>query len=157
MPDADLLFRISALNAAYAASIDADRLEEWPGYFTSDCLYKVTTADNYQQGYAAGIIYADSNAMLQDRVAALRKANIYERQRYRHILGMPLIDQAGGAIRAETSFLIVRTMRGGEMTVFAVGRYLDRIEPDEAGQLRFAERIVVCDSQRFDTLVAIPL
>jgi 3-phenylpropionate/cinnamic acid dioxygenase small subunit len=157
MPDADLLFRVSALNAAYAASIDADRLEEWPGYFTTNCLYKVTTADNYRQGYAAGIIYADSNAMLKDRVAALRQANIYERQRYRHILGMPLIDQADGTIRAETSFLIVRTMRDGEMTVFAVGSYLDRIEQDETGQLRFAERIVVCDSQRFDTLVAIPL
>jgi hypothetical protein len=28
---------------------------------------------------------------------------------------------------------------------------------DEGGDLRFAERIVVCDSSFFDTLLAIPL
>jgi hypothetical protein len=28
---------------------------------------------------------------------------------------------------------------------------------EEAGSLRFRERIVVCDSSRFDTLLAIPL
>jgi hypothetical protein len=32
---------------------------------------------------------------------------------------------------------------------------LDRIR-DEGGRLRFAERHVVCDSSRFDTLLAIP-
>lgn len=153
----DLLFRLSALNAAYAASIDADRLEEWPDYFTDGCLYKVTTADNHKRGYRAGIMYADSKAMLKDRVAALREANIYERQRYRHILGMPLIAQDAASITAETSFLVVRTMRDGQMDVFAVGAYLDRIEQAADGSLRYAERIVVCDSPRFDTLVAIPL
>jgi 3-phenylpropionate/cinnamic acid dioxygenase small subunit len=38
-----------------------------------------------RRGYGAGIIYADSRAMLRDRVTALRTANIYERQSYRHI------------------------------------------------------------------------
>ena len=32
-----------------------------------------------------------SRAMLTDRVAALREANIYERQSYRHIVGMPAL------------------------------------------------------------------
>jgi hypothetical protein len=36
------------------------------------------------------------------------------------------------------------------------GVYVDRIL-DVGGSLRFAERIVVCDSSHFDTLVAIPL
>jgi hypothetical protein len=34
--------------------------------------------------------------------------------------------------------------------------YLDRVHDDD-GRLRFAERIVVCDSSRIDTLLAIPL
>ena len=42
------------------------------------------------------------------------------------------------------------------MDLFATGRYLDALV-DEAGALRFRERIVVCDSSRFDTLLAIPL
>jgi hypothetical protein len=43
------------------------------------------------------------------------------------------------------------------MDLFAAGVYLDRVQPDTDGKLRFAERIVVCDSSRFDTLLAIPL
>jgi 3-phenylpropionate/cinnamic acid dioxygenase small subunit len=158
MTDPSVLFEISALNAACAAVLDADKLEQWPGFFLEQCLYKVTTADNHAKGYQAGIIFADTRAMLVDRVAALREANIYERQRYRHILGMPLINaEADGSVTAETSFLVVRTMREGQMDVFVVGVYLDRLRRDPAGAWRFAERIVVCDSQRFDTLLAIPL
>jgi hypothetical protein len=51
---------------------------------------------------------------------------------------------------------VVRIMRDGKMELFATGRYLDKLR-DQNGTLRFAERIVVCDSARFDTLVAIPL
>ncbi len=153
-----MLTRIAALNAACARALDTDRLEEWPGYFREACLYRVTTADNYAKGYQAGLIYADSRAMLTDRVTALRQANIYERQRYRHVLGMPLIgDETNGLIAVETSFIVVRTMRDGQMMVFAAGAYHDRIAPEPDGALRYAERIVVCDSQRIDTLLAIPL
>lgn len=155
------LFRLAALNSAYAATIDADRLEDWPGFFLERCLYKITTADNHRRGYAAGIVYADTRAMLTDRVAALRNANIYERQAYRHIIGLPVLrDAAAGSteeIAAETPFLVARTMRDGRMDLFAAGRYLDRVRADADGTLRFAERLVICDSPRFDTLLAIPL
>jgi 3-phenylpropionate/cinnamic acid dioxygenase small subunit len=155
MSDAETLFRLSGLNAAYAAAIDADRLEDWPGFFTEKCLYKVTSADNEAKGYAAGIIFADSQAMLRDRVQSLRVANIYERQRYRHIVGMPVLGAEAGT--SETSFMIVRTMRDGKMELFAAGVYRDRTVVSADGGLRYAERVVVCDSGRFDTLVAIPL
>jgi 3-phenylpropionate/cinnamic acid dioxygenase small subunit len=145
--------RLAALNADYARCIDDDRLEEWPGFFLERCLYKITTADNLSKGYEAGIVYADSRAMLQDRVSALREANVYERQRYRHIIGLP-VARDGGA--AETPFLVVRIMRDGKMDLFATGRYLDKVV-DEGTALKFAERIVVCDSSRIDTLLAIPL
>ena len=145
--------RLAALNAAYARCIDEDRLEEWPGFFLEHCLYKITTADNLSRGYEAGLIYADSRAMLKDRVAALREANVYERQRYRHIVGLPALLE-GGAV--ETPFLVVRIMRDGRMDLFATGRYLDRVV-EENNILKFSKRIVVCDSARFDTLVAIPL
>ena len=125
------------------------------GCSSKHCVYKITTADNQRRGYAAGVVYADSRAMLTDRVAALREANIYERQSYRHIVGMPALRQ-GEDIAAETPFLVVRTMRDGRMDLFAAGVYLDRVR-DDGDALRFAERIVVCDSSRFDTLLAIPL
>ena len=158
MQAAELVFRLSAFNAEYARCIDDDRLEAWPAFFLERCLYKITTADNERQGYEAGIIYADSRAMLEDRVTALREASVYERQRYRHIVGTPtVLAHEDGDVRAESPFLVTRIMRDGRMDVFATGRYLDRVRAGNAGTLLFAERVVICDSPRIDTLLAIPL
>jgi anthranilate 1,2-dioxygenase small subunit len=148
---------LAQLNADYARAIDDDRLEEWPDFFAEECLYKITSADNHRRGLEAGLVYADSKGMLRDRVSALRQANIYERQAYRHLVGLPaVLGEEDGAVRAETPFLVVRITRGSAMDLFAAGRYLDRVV-EEAGGLRFRERIVVCDSSRVDTLLAIPL
>lgn len=148
--------RISRLQADYARCIDDGRLEEWPGFFAEKCLYKITSADNLRQGLEGGLIHADSRAMLIDRVSALREANIYERHAYRHILGAPvLLEEDGGEIRCETPFMVARIMRDGTTELFATGRYLDRYRAGE--KLLLAERIVVCDSGRIDTLLALPL
>ena len=149
--------RLAELNAAYAATIDQDRLEAWPDFFTDDCFYKITSAENHRAGYQAGIVYADSKAMLRDRITALRTANIYERQSYRHIIGLPLVTSQGNSvIEAEAPFLVVRILRGAQTDLFATGIYLDRLH-DTSDGLRIAQRIVVCDSSHFDTLLAIPL
>lgn len=152
-----MLDRVSRLNADYVRAIDDDRLEDWPNFFTDPCLYTITSAENHRQGMPVGVIYADSKGMLKDRVAALREANVFERQSYRHVVGLPaILGERDGAVRAETPFLVVRIMRDGTMALFATGRYLDALV-EEAGALRFRERVVVCDSSRIDTLLAIPL
>jgi anthranilate 1,2-dioxygenase small subunit len=148
---------IVQLNAEYARVIDDDRLEEWPDFFAEACVYTITSIDNHRRGMPVGLMYADSKGMLHDRVTALRKANIYERQAYRHLIGLPAIlgeDERG--VRVETPFLVVRIMRDGRTDLFATGRYLDVIA-ETAGALRFRERVVVCDSSRVDTLLALPL
>lgn len=151
------LLALCAFNAAYAHVIDSDALEQWPGFFTSDCHYRITHVENEQEGLAAGIVYADSRAMLEDRIAALREANIYERQRYRHLLGMPLLESAqADAAQARTPFLVVRIMATGQTEVFATGVYRDRFVLQD-GQLLLAERVAICDSTVTDTLMALPL
>lgn len=153
---ADLL-ALCAFNAAYAQAIDNDALEQWPSFFTDDCLYRITNIENEREGLPAGVVYADSRAMLEDRVAALREANIYERQRYRHLLGIPVLESADaqGAV-ARTPFLVARIMHTGETTVFASGEYRDRFR-QVGGKLLLAERVAVCDSTVTDTLLALPL
>jgi len=149
---------IMAAQARYARCIDEGRLEEWPEFFLSTCIYRITTAENHRLGFAAGIIWADSRGMLEDRVAALRGANIYERHAYRHLLGLPLIDGAGPqGTRAETPFMVARIMREGATDLYATGRYLDLWRAGQDGTPKLAERIVVCDSSRIDTLLALPL
>jgi anthranilate 1,2-dioxygenase small subunit len=58
-------------------------------------------------------------------------------------------------VASEASFLVVRIMQDGASLLFASGRYLDRIVL--APEPLYEERVVVCDSRRFDTLLAIPL
>jgi len=92
--------------------------------------------------------------MLRDRVQSLRHANIYEPQRYRHMISAVLVEEGKEFIKSTSSFLVVRIMENGETMLFASGRYLDRISVKE---MLYEERVVVCDSRRFDTLLAIPL
>ena len=54
------------------------------------------------------------------------------------------------------NFLVVRTMQDGDMTLFAAGRYVDRVKRD-GESWKFAAKIVVLDSRQIDTLLAIPL
>ncbi|WP_372824657.1 nuclear transport factor 2 family protein [Polaromonas sp.] len=151
------LLALCAFNAAYAHTIDSDALEQWPEFFTSDCHYRITNVENEQEGLPAGIIYADSRAMLEDRIAALREANIYERQRYRHLMGIPLVESAGDtAAQARTPFIVVRIMVTGQTEVFATGVYRDRFVSQD-GKLLLAERVAICDSTVTDTLMALPL
>jgi anthranilate 1,2-dioxygenase small subunit len=155
--DQDVLHLLMRVQADYARCIDDDRLEQWPDYFDDPCIYKITTAANHREGLEAGIVFANSRGMLIDRVSALREANIYERQSYRHILGVPCILARGtDRVRSETPFLVARILRDGPTDIFATGRYLDvyALRDDDA---KLAERIVVCDSARIDTLLALPL
>jgi anthranilate 1,2-dioxygenase small subunit len=148
---------IEGLYTAYAHCLDDDRLEEWPEFFTEDCAYRVTSAENYEAGLPLGIIYATSKNMLVDRVMALRRANIYEPQRYRHLVScVQIAGDEGDAIDAVANFLVVRTMQDGAMTLFAAGRYIDRIERTDLGW-KFAEKQVILDSRQIDTLLALPL
>jgi anthranilate 1,2-dioxygenase small subunit len=153
----DSFWLISRAQADYARCIDNGKLECWPDFFEERCLYRITSAENYDQGLEAGMVYANSRGMLVDRVSSLREANIYERHTYRHILGQPsILSEEGPQVRTETSFLVARIMRGGQTDIFATGRYLDlyRMTGEDA---KLAERIVVCDSSRIDTLLALPL
>jgi anthranilate 1,2-dioxygenase small subunit/terephthalate 1,2-dioxygenase oxygenase component beta subunit len=151
------LLALAAFNAAYAHAIDSDALEQWPGFFAERCHYRITHVENEREGLAAGIVYADSRAMLEDRIAALREANIYERQRYRHLIGTPLVESADDAqASARTPFLVARIMATGETSVFATGEYRDRFVRDGT-RLLLAERVAICDSTVTDTLLALPL
>ena len=151
------LLSLCGFNAAYANAIDSDALEQWPAFFAEKCMYRITNVENEKEGLPAGIVYADSRAMLEDRIAALREANIYERQRYRHLLGVPLVESANadGAV-ARTPFLVARIMATGETALFASGEYRDRFTV-QGGKLLLAERVAVCDSTVTDTLLALPL
>ena len=148
---------LDQLYADYVHCLDADELERWPDFFTEDCFYRITSAENYEAGLPLGLIYATSRNMLKDRVSALREANIYEPQRYRHLVSsIKIVGETAGVLDLVANFLVVRTMQDGDMTIFGAGCYVDRVSRD-GDSWKFARKIVVLDSRQIDTLLAIPI
>ena len=102
-------------------------------------------------------MYAASRGMLLDRIFSIRRANIFEPHRYRHVVGPIRVKAVEGTTAVvHSNFLAVRIMHDGATTLFATGRYLDRIDISTT-PFRFNERVVVLDSETIDTLLAIPL
>src|SRR6266446_2179763 len=148
---------VTDLLAHYVDVIDEGRLEAWPELFTEKCRYLVTSQESYEEGLPHGVIYADSRGMLRDRVSALREANIYEPQRYRHLVGPIWVErETETTVRVRSNFLVIRIMHTGDTMLFASGVYRDLVDISST-PYRFIERIVVTDSHKIDTLLAIPL
>ena len=148
---------LEQLYTDYVHCLDTDELERWPDFFTEECFYRITSAENYEAGMPLGLIHATSRNMLKDRVSALREANIYEPQRYRHLVSsIKIVEERGDVLDIVANFLVVRTMQEGDMTLFAAGRYLDQVKLTN-DVWKFARKDVVLDSRQIDTLLAIPL
>jgi anthranilate 1,2-dioxygenase small subunit len=156
MVEPTIQLAIENLLARYVHAIDDDRLEEWPAFFTAAGRYRITTLENHKQGLPLCMVQADSPAMMRDRIAALRHANIYEAQSYRHTVSSTLVKPLGDkAFEAISNFTVTRIMHDGATLLFATGRYVDRISG--GAELLFDDKLVILDSRRVDTLLAIPL
>ena len=152
-----LRLRIEVLMADYTHCIDEDRLEEWPGFFTEDGQYRVTTRENHELNLPVNLIYCDGQGMLRDRISALRTANIFEPHTYCHMTSaLKIIGSDGNEHRTQSNFTLMRTMSEGDMSVFACGKYIDCIV-EQRGSLKFRERSIILDSRRIHTLLVIPI
>jgi anthranilate 1,2-dioxygenase small subunit len=148
---------LDELYTGYVHCLDSDELEHWPDFFTEDCFYRITSAENYNAGMPLGLIHATSRNMLKDRVSALREANIYEPQRYRHLVSsIKIVGEHGDALDLVANFMVVRTIQESDMTLFGAGRYVDQVRRTDGGW-KFTRKDVVLDSRQIDTLLAIPL
>lgn len=157
MDERELYFRIERLYARYVRCIDDDRLEDWPNFFTDDCRYKIISAENHDQDLPLGIIDADSKAMLQDRVASIRRANIFEDHRYKHFVsGVEVLGVEDGVAEVVANYLAIRIDIRGDAMLFSVGRFQDKIAVDRDPPL-FVEKLAIFDNERVDTLLALPL
>ena len=153
----EALEAISALNLDYAIAIDEDQLERWPEFFVDECRYRIVSRRDYELKRPASLLVCDRKAMLLDRVSAIRRVNVFEPHRYRHVLGPTKIVKAD-ADRWETytSYLVVRTTQDGPMVLFSAGSYRDEVVFED-DMPKFASRSVVLDSESIDTLLSLPI
>lgn len=155
--NAQTLFEIAQLNADYAAAVDAGDFDAWVALFTEDCVYRIVPRENFERGLPLATLAFDSQAMLKDRVYAIRETLFHDPYYQRHVVGLPrLLSDGPDGLRCETNYAVFRTRLSQLSTVFNVGRYLDRLVRTSAGW-RFAERVCVYDSEMIPNSLIYPI
>jgi len=154
----DLMTRLAlmSLQDNYVASLDSNRLEDWPTFFTEDCLYEILPAENEEFGFPAPVIQCSNAAMLRDRVLSLRHANIYEQPAYRHMVSGLVWSTDGDDIVMTSSYVVINTSIEGESEVYQAGCYKDRVVRTPEG-LKFSQKRCIYDTLRVHTLLAYPI
>jgi 3-phenylpropionate/cinnamic acid dioxygenase small subunit len=141
-----LRLEIEELHAAYAYCLDHGRIEEWPDFFTDDCIYKLISRENYDLGLPLGTMFAEKRGGLLDRVASVKKTTVYHERYLTHLISNTrVLSQKRGAIEASANYVVLETLPNQYTQILNAGRYLDTIVRD-GGHLRFREKICVFDT-----------
>jgi salicylate 5-hydroxylase small subunit len=157
MVDANLRLDIADLYAAYTACLDEQRYDDWPEFFTEECVYKLIPRENYDAGLPLATMAFESKGMLKDRVYAVTRTLFHAPYYQRHIVGAPRVTSSDDdGVHAEASYLVVRTKRSELSEVFNTGRYIDRVVSTPDG-LRFAQKLCVFDSEMIPNSIIYPI
>jgi anthranilate 1,2-dioxygenase small subunit len=161
-PRLDALLRraeVEAFHNAYCAALDAQRLEEWTGFFTADAFYSVISRENHEAGLPVGLIHCEGLGMIRDRAFALMKTAMFGPRYLRHMVSNIAVaaeePESGFAARANYVVFEVLTDRP-EARILQVGQYLDRFRR-EGEALRLCERRCVYDNLLVPTALCLPV
>lgn len=154
--DAAAMAEVSAFYLSYYDALDEMRLEEWPEFFLEDCLYRIVSRENYEQGLRLSTIYAESRGMLKDRVVGLRKTQVYAPRYYRRFPSPALIRSFDEkSIKVEHNLLIAQTMQDKQSDIVLSARCYDTLAQTDDG-LMIESREVVYDSEMIPNSLIYP-
>lgn len=149
--------QISQLYADYARAVDSGDWDQWPEFFTDDCIYKLIPRENHERGFPLATLFFESKGMLKDRAYGIRETLFHDPYYQRHVIGAPLLRKVEAErFETEANYAVFRTKLSQESTVFNVGRYLDVIVRTPAG-LKFASRHCVYDSEMIPNSIIYPI
>lgn len=147
---------IADLYGRYYDVLDAVRLEEWPAFFTEECVYRIISRENHERGYRLATVGAESRGMLMDRVTGLIRTQVYAPRYYRRFPGPLRISRAvDGIIAVEQNLLIVQTLIDKQSDIVLCGRCHDHLAI-ENGSLLIQRRDVVFDSEMIPNSLIFP-
>jgi salicylate 5-hydroxylase small subunit len=148
---------LTQLYADYASAVDSGHWDLWPEFFTDDCRYRLQPRENHERGFPLATLSFTSKGMLKDRVYGIKETLFHDPYYQRHIVGTPLVREAGGGqFRCEANYAVLRTKLSDASTVFNVGRYLDLVVRTPAG-LKFASRECIYDSEMIPNSIIYPI
>ncbi|MBL0421904.1 aromatic-ring-hydroxylating dioxygenase subunit beta [Ramlibacter sp. AW1] len=157
MTETQLMEQVRRLLADCCAHLDDGQLERWSDCFTEDAVYRIVARENHVRGLPLSLLTCDNKAMIRDRVASLRQANIYNIHTDRHVISEPRVTaQAGDEWQVETSYALFQTSQEGQSFVFSVGVYQDTVV-FTGGAPKFKRRLVITDTAAIRTLLSTPI
>ena len=142
-----LRFDIEEFNTEYARILDAQDINAWPDFFTSDGFYRITGRENYDAGLTIGLVWCEGRPMMQDRAAAVKTTMVHAPRYLRHYnSNVRVIDvDADGTIHSESNYLVVETLMEEETRIFQAGLYIDEFVRED-GALLLKARDCIYDS-----------
>lgn len=155
-PDPKLRAALRDFYDDYAAVLDADRIEAWPGFFADDARYQVISRETHGQGLTHATIYCNGIRMIRDRAAAIRQTAVFEQRTIRHFISGVHGADRGEVIEAGANFLLVESLYDAEPQVLMVGEYIDILVRDGDG-FKLKSRSAVYDNYRVRTTLVIPV
>jgi salicylate 5-hydroxylase small subunit len=156
--DVALRMEIEDLYARYTACVDSGRYDGWPDFFTEECVYRVQPRENFERGLPLATLAFESKGMLKDRVYGITQTLFHQPYYQRHVVSDLLVlgQEEGGRIHCEANYLVIRTRKTELSEILNAGRYVDRLVR-EGGELKFAERICVFDSELIPNSIIYPI
>lgn len=148
---------LTRLYADYALAVDSGDWDLWPEFFLDDGVYKLQPRENHERGFPLATLSFTSKGMLKDRVYGIQETLFHDPYYQRHVVGAPVVRRVeAGRIHSEANYAVFRTKLDKLSTVFNVGRYIDTIVQTPDG-LKFAERLVVYDSEMIPNAIIYPI
>ena len=148
---------VEDLYARYVKCLDDARFDEWPGFFTETCVYKVQARENFDRGLPLALMAFESRAMLQDRVFGVTTTLYHQPYYQRHSISSLLMRAAAdGSVHVEANYVVFRTKLHALTDVLNVGRYLDDIVTVD-GELKFRRKLCIYDSELVPNSLIYPI
>lgn len=152
-----LWLELEELYAAYGATLDYGKIEDWPDFFTDDCIYKLISRENYDLGLPLGTMFAEKRGGLEDRVTAVVKTTIYHERTITHLItGVRLLGTKGNVIEATANYVVLETLPNQYTNVLNSGRYSDKVVR-KGGKLLFKEKLCIFDSALVPASIIYPI
>ena len=149
LPEQSMLLhhQLDQLNAAYAASLDDKRFDDWPLFFLENGNYKIQARENFDRKLPLALMALESQGMMKDRVYGITQTIFHAPYYMRHVLSPCRVTGVEGeVVHAETNYAVFRTKPGSVSEVYNVGRYSDVVHK-KGDMLFFSSRLCVYDSE----------
>ncbi len=157
MITAESRFLVADLLADAVNLLDRDALESWVDCFAENAVYQILSRENTERNLPLPLFQCESKDQIRDRVLSLRKANVTNLHRDRHIAGPAKLSRdPAGTLTAESSYTLFSSTYEGTSRLFSVGAYRDRITIDN-GKALFVERTVIVDMFSVPTMLSTPI